>query len=98
MFPVVVMYDDPLENVAIIDWVAERIHEHGRLGQRGVRPLLICSIDTFEALMFLASQGRHLGDLFESKQSTEHRRTRFDVFLHERSSEILSPPYYRGPF
>lgn len=87
VFPVVVMYDDPLENVAIIDWVAERIHHHGLLGQHGVRPLLVCSIDTFEAVMFLASQGRHLGDLFESKQSPESRRIRFDVFLHERSTE-----------
>lgn len=43
--------------------------------------------------MFLASQGRHLGDLFESKQSSDHRRTRFDVFLHERSNE----KFYRLP-
>jgi hypothetical protein len=87
IYPVVVMYDDPLESVGVIDWLAQRQHELGVLTQPGVRPLLVCSIDTYEALLFLAHSGRDLGVLFEQKQSEAWRRVRFDVFLNHFSTE-----------
>jgi hypothetical protein len=71
----------------------EEVHDHGLLCQQNVRPLLICSIDTYEAVMFLASQGRYIGVLFESKQSADWRRVRLDVFLHSTSTE----PHFRLP-
>jgi len=57
------------------------------LTQPGVRPLLICSIETFEAIMFLAQNGRDLGVLLEQKQSEPWRRIRFEVFLNHFSTE-----------
>ena len=93
VFPVLVMYDEPLENVAITNWMAERLHHHGLLAQVGVRSLTLCNLDDFESIMFLASKGRDLGVLFEQKQQSPWKTVRLDVFLRSTSGfDAFRPP------
>lgn len=81
------MYDSPLENFGTIEWLQRRQHELSLLTQSGVQPLTTCGMDTFEALMFLAKQGRHLGHLLLVRFQPSWRRVRFNVFLRSQSSE-----------
>jgi hypothetical protein len=85
--PVLVMYEEPLDNVAMCTWVDRRCRELALFTQPDVRPLLLSNLDSYEAIMGVASHGRHLGQLLEKKQGTEWRHQRLDVFLHEVVSD-----------
>jgi hypothetical protein len=81
IIPVIVMYDEPLEHVGVIDWWTRRCSEEKLFGAS--MPLMVITIDMFEALMSLLARGRDLGDMLTSRQSQRWRRQRLDVFLAE---------------
>lgn len=80
------MYDEPLENVATMSWMASRLKHHQLLNQPNVGPLQLVNIDSFESLMFLAEQGRDLGVLFEQRQDRKWEGVRLEVYLRSVSS------------
>jgi hypothetical protein len=87
IYPIIVMYDEPLENVATMKWLAGRLKAHGLLQQPNVRPLLLCNFDLFETLLFLASKGHDLGHVFEQRRAPKWDDVRLDVYLHSISNE-----------
>jgi hypothetical protein len=90
IFPVLVTFDELVSHPNVCKWILEQCAERNMLQDDGVRSITLASIDEFEALMALSSNGRPLVELLRKKTGDkETRLMKLDAFL---ADEVGSNP------
>jgi hypothetical protein len=87
IFPALVCFDDIGDGVGMARVIERKCSELGLLGQPGVAPLALLSLDDLEGLLALAARGRSVTELLLLKASSLRREQPFKTFLYEEAGE-----------